>query len=106
MLLEKPVFKMYVKDGCSYCDEARKIILSELKTSLHLINVTSQPDLHKLVIKDTGIKTVPVILIGKELIGGCDDLKEQRESGVIEKKILLEENDILKNEILKLRRSL
>lgn len=106
MLLEKPVFKMYVKGGCPYCDKARDIILKELKTSLHLIDITDQMDLHELIIADTGQKTVPVIFLGSELIGGCDALIEQRAKGDLENKILKEENNILKAEITRLRRSI
>ena len=105
MLLERPVFKMYVKGGCPYCDKARDIILRELKTSLHLVDITEQPDLHELIITDTGQKTVPVIFLGTEHIGGCDDLVKLCENG-IESKILKEENSILKEEVMSLRRSL
>ena len=106
MLMEKPVFKMYVKGGCPYCEKARDIILRELKTSLHLIDITEQPDLHKLIITDTGQKTVPVIFLGTEFIGGCDALTELLEKGDLEKKILKEENHNLKTEITRLRRSI
>tara|TARA_Y100001963_G_C6514650_1_gene323755 strand:- start:123 stop:440 length:318 start_codon:yes stop_codon:yes gene_type:complete len=105
MLLERPVFKMYVKSGCPYCDKARDIILTELRTSLHLIDIAGQPDLHELIITDTGQKTVPVIFLGEEHIGGCDDLVELCKDG-IESKILKEENSILKEEVMRLRRSL
>jgi len=106
MLLEKPVFKMYVKDGCPYCDKARDIILKELKTSLHLIDITEQKDLQELIIADTNQKTVPVIYLGSEFIGGCDALVELCDSGDIEKMVLREENNILKAEITRLRRSI
>jgi glutaredoxin 3 len=106
MLLEKPVFKMYVKDSCPYCDNARDLILNKLKASLHLINITDQPDLRELIIKETDQKTVPVIYLGSEFIGGCDDLIALIESGDIEKKILIEENSILKQEVMRLRRGL
>tara|TARA_R110002020_G_scaffold19014_1_gene66004 strand:- start:2248 stop:2568 length:321 start_codon:yes stop_codon:yes gene_type:complete len=106
MLMEKAVFKMYVKEGCPHCDKARDIILKELKTSLHLIDITAQKDLHELIIADTGQKTVPVIFLGSELVGGCDALVELCEKGDLEKMVLKEENNILKAEIVRLRRSL
>ena len=105
MLGPKPVFKMYVKGGCPYCDKARDIVLKELKTSLHLIDVTEQPDLRELIITDTGQKTVPVIYLGDEFIGGCDDLIKLCEEG-IENRVLREEVRILKEEVRTLRRSL
>ena len=106
MLLEKAVFKMYIKDGCPYCDKARELILDELKASLHLINISLQPDIREVIAKETGQKTVPVIYIGDEFIGGCDDLFDLNESGQLEVKILRRENQILHDEVLRLRRNL
>ena len=106
MFMEKPVFRMYVKAGCPYCDKAREIILNNLKSGLHLIDITNQPDLREMVIRETGQKTVPAIYIGDEFIGGCDDLINLVETGEIKMKILVEENCILREEILRLRRSL
>jgi glutaredoxin 3 len=105
MFLERSVFKMYVKTGCPFCDKAREIILKDLNCSLHLIDVTHQPDLRELVIADTGQKTVPVVYLGDEFIGGCDDLVKLCEEG-IENRILREEVNILKEEVRTLRRGL
>ena len=74
MFMEKSVFKMYVKTGCPFCEKAREIILKNLKSGLHLVDITHQPDLRQMVIAETGQKTVPAIYIGNEFIGGCDDL--------------------------------
>mgnify|MGYP003643404343 CR=1 FL=1 len=106
MLMEKSVFKMYVKTGCPFCEKAREIILKNLKSGLHLVDITHQPDLRQMVIAETGQKTVPAIYIGNEFIGGCDDLINLVETGEIKMKILVEENCILREEILRLRRSL
>tara|TARA_Y100000592_G_scaffold6735_1_gene9619 strand:- start:2781 stop:3101 length:321 start_codon:yes stop_codon:yes gene_type:complete len=106
MFFDRPIFKMYVKTGCPYCEEARKIILQELKSSLHLIDVTDQPDLREMIVRDTGHKTVPAIYIGDEFVGGCDDLKVLAASGEIKMKILIEENCVLREEVMRLRRSL
>ena len=102
----KPVFKMYIKDGCPYCVKARDYILNDLKASLHTIDVTNEPILRKMIIEETGQKTVPAIFIGDEFIGGCDDLINLVETGDIKMKILVEENCILREEVMRLRRSL
>tara|TARA_R100000030_G_scaffold98873_1_gene89317 strand:- start:548 stop:868 length:321 start_codon:yes stop_codon:yes gene_type:complete len=106
MFFERPVFKMYVKTGCPFCEKAREIILKDLKSSLHLIDVTDQPDLRQSVIEETGCKTVPVIFLGKSFIGGCDDLIGLCQSGDVENLILTEENRILREEVALLRRSI
>ena len=106
MLLEKSVFKMYDKAGCSYCDSAKEIILNDLKCSLQLVDITNQPDLQEMIISNTGQRTVPAIYIGEEFIGGCDDLIEAADTPELKMKILIEENNALREEIMKLRRSL
>ena len=103
MLLEKTVFKMYVKAGCSYCDSAKEIILNGLKCSLELIDITSQPDLQEMIISNTGQRTVPAIYIGEEFLGGCDTLVAAVRTGEIKMKILIEENRLLKEEIIRLK---
>ncbi len=106
MLLQKAVFTMYIKDECPYCERACEIIVNEEKASLHVINITKDPHTRDLIIDDTGHKTLPAIFIGNEFIGGCDDLSALQEAGKLEKMILKEENTILKDEVLRLRRSL
>ena len=103
MLAEKPVFKMYIKGDCPYCEKARDLILNDLEASLHTIDVTDEPDLRKSVIKETGQKTVPVVYLGEEFVGGCDDLINLRQSGEIELKILREEVKILRDEVTLLK---
>ena len=59
-----------------------------------------------MIINNTGQSTVPVIYIGEEFIGGCDDLIEAADTPELKMKILIEENNALREEIMKLRRSL
>jgi glutaredoxin 3 len=106
MLVNRTVFKMYVKDGCPFCDKAKDIILNELKCSLHSIDVSKDSNLRELIIEDTGQKTVPVIFLGDEFIGGCDDLTKLSESSSFRLKVIHEEVLILRDEVSKLRRSL
>jgi glutaredoxin 3 len=106
MLMQKAVFKMYIMDGCPYCDKARDIILNEERASLHVINITKDPHTREIIKEDTGQSTLPAIFIGNEFVGGCDDLCALREAGKLKIMILKEENRILKDEVLRLRRSL
>jgi len=106
MLLDKAAFRMYVKDNCPYCDKAKDVILKELECSLHSVNITDDPVVRELITKETGQKTVPVIYLGEEFIGGCDDLIERCKSSDFLLKVLREENNILKYEVSRLRRSI
>ena len=105
MLGERPVFKMYVKDGCPYCDKARDFILQEMQMSLHTINITQDPHMREMIIEDTGQKTLPAIFLGGVFLGGCDDVIKSYEDGELELMALREENAILKQQISNLRRS-
>ena len=105
MLGEKPVFKMYVRDECPYCDKARDFILQEMQMSLHTINVTQDPHIREMIIEDTGQKTLPAIFLGGVFLGGCDDIIKSYEAGELELMALREENAILKQQINDLRRS-
>ena len=106
MLTKRSVFRMYVKAGCPHCDKAKEIIQKDLKSSLYLVDVTDRPDVRESIIRGTGHRTVPAIYIGEEFIGGCDDLVNLVKTGDIKMKLLVEENNILKEEIKRLRRSL
>ena len=105
MLGEKPVFKMYVRDECPYCDKARDFILQEMQMSLHTINITQDPHMREMIIEDTGQKTLPAIFLGGVFLGGCDDMIKSYEAGELELMALREENAILKQQISNLRRS-
>ena len=106
MLDNRTAFKMYIKDGCPFCDKAKDVILNELKCSLHSIDVTKDLNLREMIIEDTGQKTVPVIFLGEEFIGGCDDLVKLSESSNFRLKAIREEVLILREEVSRLRRSL
>tara|TARA_R110002072_G_scaffold269728_1_gene429006 strand:- start:55 stop:393 length:339 start_codon:yes stop_codon:yes gene_type:complete len=106
MLMERAIFKMYIMDGCPYCDKAHDVIVNEERVSLHVINITKDPHTRELIKEETGQSTLPAIFIGNEFIGGCDDLCALRDAGELENKILKQENRILKDEVLRLRRSL
>ena len=105
MLGERPVFKMYVRDECPYCDKARDFILSEMQMSLHTINITKDPHMREMIIEDTGQKTLPAIFLGGVFLGGCDDIIKSYEEGELELMALREENQILKSVLNDVRKS-
>jgi|TARA_B100001094_G_scaffold323218_1_gene373688 glutaredoxin 3 len=105
MFGERAVFKMYVKDGCPYCDKARDFVLHEMQMSLHTIDITRDPHMRDMIIEDTGHETLPAIFIGGVFVGGCDDVMESYKSGDLELMALREENAILKGVINSIRKS-
>jgi|TARA_Y100000593_G_C4137882_1_gene250682 glutaredoxin 3 len=106
MLLDRTVFRMYIKDGCPFCDKAKDVILNDLNSSLHTVDVSEEPEIHELIIKETGHRTVPAVYLGTEFIGGCDDLVERSQSTDFRINVLREEVSILRSEVIRLRRSI
>ena len=106
MLGERPVFKIYIREDCPYCDKARDFILREMRMSLHTIDITRDPHMREMVIEDTGQKTLPAIFLGGVFLGGCDDMIKSYEAGELELMALREENAILKSMINNVRKSI
>jgi len=103
MNMERTIFKMYIKEGCPFCDKARDYITKDLRVSLHTIDVTKRPHIHEMVMEETGQKTVPAVFLGNKFIGGCDDLLKFGSTLEGSVKILREEVSILSEELQKLR---
>jgi|TARA_R110002012_G_scaffold317374_1_gene533628 glutaredoxin len=105
MLGERPVFKIYIREDCPYCDKARDFILREMRMSLHTIDITRDLHMREMVVEDTGQKTLPAIFLGGVFLGGCDDMIKSYEDGELELMALREENAILKGVISNVRKS-
>ena len=75
--------KMYKKNPCPYCDRA-KSLLDEKGLKYEVVDLTNNiAELEALKAK-TGWKTVPMIFINNELIGGYTDLKNLDEEGKLD----------------------
>ena len=75
---------IYSKDYCPYCDQAKRLLkLRDIPFEEINIGQWSMDAVNKLT-ERSGMRTVPQIFHGDELIGGCDELvaKDQRESGL------------------------
>lgn len=75
--------KLYKKIPCPYCDRA-KSFLDEKGLKYEVVDLTNNiAELEALKTK-TGWKTVPMIFINNELIGGYTDLKNLDEEGKLD----------------------
>ena len=75
--------KMYKKNPCPFCDRA-KSLLDEKGLKYEVVDLTNNiVELEALKAK-TGWKTVPMIFINNELIGGYTDLKNLDEEGKLD----------------------
>mgnify|MGYP000928739208 CR=1 FL=1 len=74
---------IYTKDPCPYCDRAINL-LEEKKLDFSEIDLTDKPDEIQKIKDQTGWRTVPIILINDQVIGGYMDLKALDEEGKLE----------------------
>jgi glutaredoxin 3 len=74
---------IYTKVPCPYCDRAINL-LEEKKLDFSEIDLTDRPDEIQKIKDQTGWRTVPIILINDQVIGGYTDLKALDEEGKLE----------------------
>lgn len=72
--------KIYKKDPCPYCDRAVNF-LNGKGLEYDVIDLTGKPEEIDRIKNETGWRTVPIILINDELIGGYTDLKALDDEG-------------------------
>lgn len=78
----KPV-KLYSKDPCPYCVRAKNFF-EQKGIPFEEIDMTNDMDALNALKEKTGWKTVPMIFIGDELIGGYTDLKALDDEGKLD----------------------
>lgn len=81
----KPV-TVYTTDFCPYCQNAKRL-LSQKGVPFSEINLSSKPDELTALKKRTGMRTVPQIFIGEELVGGFTELLALEQSKELDKKL-------------------
>lgn len=81
----KPV-KVYTTPVCPYCVRAKRL-LDKKGIDYEEIDLASKPALRAELTRATGWRTVPMIFIGDELVGGCDDLFALDRSGELDRKL-------------------
>lgn len=75
--------KVYTTDYCPYCDAAKNL-LTQRNIPFEAIDVSNTEDKMALVAR-TGLRTVPQIFIGDELVGGYQELAALDQSGELKK---------------------
>jgi len=71
------------KDPCPFCDRAVNF-LNARGIQFETLDLTNKPDEIQKWKDQTGWKTVPIILINDQLVGGYTDLKALDEEGRLE----------------------
>lgn len=79
--------KIYTTTHCAYCTSAKRL-LGQRGLAFEEIDVTSNDQLRqKLSAENKGYRTVPMIFIGQEFIGGYSELASLDQKGDLVKKV-------------------
>ncbi|QJC55295.1 Glutaredoxin 3 [Polaromonas vacuolata] len=65
--------KIYTTGSCPYCVHAKQL-LTQRGIQFDEVRVDSQPSERQVMMDLSGRRSVPQIFIGKNHVGGCDDL--------------------------------
>ena len=79
---------VYSTDICPYCVRAKKLLESK-NISFKEVDLTYDEEQKKHLMEQTGLRTVPQIFIGDELVGGFQELDALNKSGELDKKLNL-----------------
>jgi glutaredoxin 3 len=78
---------LYTTPVCGYCHAAKRL-LSQKGLPYKEVDVARDPDLRqRLSRENNGYRTVPMIFIGSEFIGGYTDLAELDRTGQLDTKL-------------------
>jgi glutaredoxin 3 len=81
-----PTITVYTSKFCSFCENTKRF-LQQKGFSYQEIDLTNDPNKREELSTKHNWRTVPMIFIGEELIGGFQDLIKLDESGELDKKI-------------------
>lgn len=81
-----PKITVYTTTYCPYCDKAKRL-LQKLGASYEEIDLTHNPALRQELSLRYNWRSVPMIVIGEEFIGGADDLYALHAEGELEPRL-------------------
>ena len=80
---------LYTKEYCPYCKHAKRLLESKGVT-YEEHNLEDKPEDFAALMKKTGLRTVPQIFIGDQLIGGYSDMAELDREGKLDALLKIE----------------
>ncbi|MBR58430.1 MAG: glutaredoxin [Myxococcales bacterium] len=76
---------VYVTDYCPYCVMAKRLL--DARTIPYRVVEIQDDETRQNIVEQTGWRTVPVILLDDELIGGYMELASLDQSGELKKRL-------------------
>ena len=77
---------VYTTKICGFCRHAKQLLETE-GIPYEAIDLTTEPDQRMALMAKTGMRTVPQIFFGDELIGGYQELRELQRNGQLHQKL-------------------
>jgi len=77
---------LYTSAYCPFCRRARDL-LKQKQVSFKEVDLAQNPALRENLSQKTGWKTVPIIFIADEFVGGADDLVRLENRGELDRKL-------------------
>jgi glutaredoxin 3 len=77
---------VYTTQYCPYCTRAKSLLKSK-SIAFKEVDLSNDDQKRAELEEKTGCMTVPMIFIGDEFIGGCDDLYELDARGKLDSKV-------------------
>ena len=77
---------VYLTSWCGYCNAAVRL-LNELGLDYTRVDVTNDPDIRAKMVEETGWRTVPIVMLGEDLVGGYTELEALARSGELERRM-------------------
>lgn len=74
---------VYTAPLCGYCSAAKRLLDSK-KIAYDLIDLGGDPETRARLVAETGWRTVPLILVDGELIGGYTELSKAMRRGALD----------------------
>jgi glutaredoxin 3 len=81
--MSQPKVIIYTKDYCPYCKHAKRLLDSK-GVSYEERDLEDKPEEFEALMKKTGLRTVPQIFIGEQLIGGFSDMSALDRDGKLD----------------------
>jgi glutaredoxin 3 len=78
---------VYSKTYCPYCSDVKDLFLKQLKVPAKVIELDTLADgdqVQAALMEISGMRTVPQVFVGGELVGGCDDTLAAYRNGSLE----------------------
>jgi glutaredoxin 3 len=79
---------VYSKTYCPYCSDVKDLFQKQLKVDAKIVELDTLADgddMQAALVEISGMRTVPQVFVGGELVGGCDDTLAAYRSGTLEK---------------------